>query len=105
MNDEIKKALEESIDDWAALDKSKAEREKKDRKIISIFCSKNTKGDMNKIIELLECFDGMAGPDKEIVNDFKTNYPDKLNTKLLYDFLDLKDIYAEYLESGGEYND
>ena len=44
----------------------------------------------------------MPKHDKEVVEEFKKNYPEELNIKLIHSFLDVKDIYSQYLESGGD---
>ena len=102
MDDNLKQLMQESLDEWADIEKRQAEREKKDKKIISLYCSQNRQADIFQIIKLLMKFKGMAGHDKETVEEFKAKYPDQLNVKLLNDFLDVKDLYKEYLESGGE---
>lgn len=102
MDDKLKQLLQESFDEWADIQKRQAEREKKDKKIISLYCSQNSQADILQIIKLLLKFKGMAGHDKETVENFKEKYPDKLSVELLSDFLDVKDLYKEYLESGGE---
>ena len=101
MDKDIKKLTEESFEEWADIEQKQAEREKKDKKIISLYCSQNLQADVFQIIELLMKFKGMAGHDKDTVMAFKEKYPDKLNIKLLHDFLDVKDLFKEYLESGG----
>lgn len=100
--DDIKAMMQESLADRAIIEQNLAERDKKDRKIISLYCARNKEADIIRIIELLLKFNGMAGHDKETIREFKTKYPDKLNVKLLNDFLDVKDLYKEYLESGGD---
>ncbi len=105
MDDNLKQMMQESFDEWADIEQRQAEREKKDKRIISLYCSRNRQADVFQIIELLNKFKGMAGHDKDTVEDFKRNYPDKLNVKLLNDFLDVKDLYKEYLESGGDNDD
>lgn len=102
MDDNLKQLMQESLDEWADIQKRQAEREQKDKKIISLYCSQNSQADIFQIIKLLMKFKGMAGHDKATVEEFKEKYPDKLDIKLLYDFLDVKDLYKEYLESGGE---
>lgn len=102
MDDNLKQMIQESLDEWADIEQRQAEREKKDKRIISLYCSQNRQADVFQILELLVKFKGMAGHDKETVEDFKSKYPNKLDVKLLNDFLDVKDLYKEYLESGGD---
>lgn len=101
----FEKELNDSLDEWVNIDKAIAEREKKDRKIISRYCAENKRADIFGIVELLLKYDGMPQKDIDVVKTFKANYPDNLNTKLLVAFLDVKDIYRNILESGGEYDD
>lgn len=97
--------ISESLDEWADIQKKMAEREKKDKKIISRFCANNTAADIGHILELLLKYDGMSGDDKKSIEEFKSSYPNKLTIPMLGDFLDIKDIYKEFLESGGENDD
>lgn len=105
MDNDLKLMMQDSLEEWASIEQRQAEREKKDKKIISIYCSQNKQADVIHIIELLMKFNGMAGHDKDTVKSFKEKYPDKLNVKTLSDFLDVTDLYSEYLESGGNSDD
>lgn len=105
MEDKLKEMLQGSLEAWANIDRSRAEQEKKDRKIISMYCAKNQPADIFRTIELLEKFNGLPEYDEQVIKKFKENYPKKITTKLLFDFLDVKDIYREFLESGGKNND
>ena len=105
MDENLERKLQESESEWANIEKQRAEREKKDRKIISEFCANNKKADIFQILLLLEKYDGMPDHDKDVVMEFKNNYPGNINTKQLYNFLDVKDIYSKYLESGGNINE
>lgn len=105
MDENLEKQFQESESDWAEIEKLKAEREKKDKKIISQFCASNKQADMVRILELLEKYNGMPSHDTEIVNEFRKCYPKNLSVKLIHNFLDVKDIYSQYLESGGDDND
>lgn len=102
MDENLEKQLQESESDWAEIEKHVAEREKKDKRIISQFCASNKQADMVRILDLLEKHNGMPNHDKEIVIEFKKCYPKELNTKLIHSFLDVRDIYSIYLESGGD---
>ncbi|MEY8265146.1 hypothetical protein AALA79_02015 [Lachnospiraceae bacterium 64-25] len=105
MDENLEREFQESESDWAEIEKLKAEREKKDKRIISQFCASNKQADMVRILELLVKHNGMPGHDKEIVSEFKRCYPEELNVKLIHSFLDVKDIYSTYLESGGDDNE
>lgn len=105
MDKELEKEFQESEEEWAKIEQQKAEREKKDRKLISRFCASYEHADMVNIITLLEKYQGMPKHDKEIVTEFKSNYPSTLNVKQIHNFLDVKDIYSKYLESGGNADD
>lgn len=105
MDDNIAKGLQESLSEWSTIDKLIAERESKDKRIISTFCAANDPADMMQILDLLEKHKGMPKHDKDIVYEFRDKYPFDLNTKLISNFLDVKDIYSQYLESGGGNND
>ena len=102
MDENLEKKFQESELEWAEIEKLKAEREKKDRRIISEFCASNKQADMVQILELLEKYNGMPKHDKDIVSEFENKYPEQLNVKLIHSFLDVKDIYNQYLESGGD---
>lgn len=101
MEETLEKKLQESEAEWAKLERLIAEREKKDKRIISEYCANNNSADIYNILELLEKYDGMPEYDKETVSEFKDNYPIKLTVNLIHRYEDLKDIYNEYLESGG----
>ncbi len=101
MDSNLEKKLQESEAEWADIERLKAAREKKDQKILSIYCAMNRPADIIHTIELLAKYNGLPQHDKEIVENFKNSYPDKITVKLLHAFLDTKDIYKEYLESGG----
>lgn len=105
MDGSLEQKLQESEEEWAEIEKQKAQREKKDRKIISQYCAGYNRADMVQILELLEKHGGMPKHDKDIISEFKNNYPETLTTKLIHNFEDVKDIYSEYLESGGENDD
>lgn len=105
MYNKLQQQLEESLAEWANIDKEIAERQKKDKRIISTFCAQNTLADMTRILYLLEKYNGMPKYDKEIVIEFKQKYPDNLDAKILSSFLDIKDMYSQILEAGGDDND
>lgn len=102
MDENLEKKFQESESEWAEIDRLITEREKKDKRIISQFCATNKQADMVRILKLLEKHNGMPKHDKEVVEEFKKNYPEELNIKLIHSFLDVKDIYSQYLESGGD---
>lgn len=105
MDEKLERQFQESEFEWAEIERLKAERKKKDNKIISQFCAANKQADMVRILELLEKHNGMPKHDKEIVYEFKKCYPEGLNVKLIHSFLDVKDIYSMYLEAGGDDNE
>ena len=67
-----------------------------------IYCSENNYADVVRTLDLLLKYPGMAGHDHKTVEEFKEAYPQKLTTKMIMDFEDIKDLYRRYLESGGE---
>ena len=102
MSDNLEEMLEQSEEEWAEIDKKVALREKKDKKIISMYCAENRSADVFNIIELLEKYNGMPDHDSEIVQEFKAQYPKMLKVKTLKSFMDIQLIYHGYLDSGGE---
>lgn len=105
MDGKLEQELQESAEEWANIKKMEAERVKKDNKIISMFCAENHPADIYTTIQLLLKYNGMPTHDKETVEEFNKKYPGDLNIDLLHRYLDLKDIYHEYLELGGECDD
>lgn len=112
MEKNIKGLIQESFEEWADLEKKEAELEKekqnrarKDQLIISKYCASHKKADMFHIAELLIKYDGMPKGDRDIVIIFKEKYPDDISLSELNDFLDVQDLYRDYLESGGENDD
>ncbi len=105
MDETLERKLQESEAVWAEIEKMTAEREKKDKRIISEYCASNNSADIYNILELLEKYDGMPEYDQETVTQFKANYPKLLTVNLIHRYEDLKDIYNEYLELGGQTND
>lgn len=102
MDKELETRMQESEEEWAKIQKEIALREKKDQRIISEFCASNDPADIVHSIELLEKFPGMPIHDKEAVDEFKEVFPKKLTVPILHKYLDVKDIYREFLESGEE---
>lgn len=108
MDENLERLFQESESDWAEIQRLTDERAKKDKKIISIYCAKNKRADIIRILELLEKyngleqFNGLPKHDKDIVDEFKTNFPDSLTVKMIHNFEDTRDIYREYLEYGEE---
>lgn len=102
MDENLEKRMQESESDWADIEKRTAERIKKDKRIISDFCASNKRADMFQILELLEKHGGLPEHDDEIVKKFRESYPQQLTVKLIHDFLDVTDIYSQYLEFGGD---
>ena len=102
MNDNLEEMMEQSEEEWAEIEKQIAQREKKDKKIISMYCAENRLADVVNIIELLEKHNGMPDHDREVVQEFKKQYPQMLTVKVLKSFMDVQLIYQGYLESGGE---
>lgn len=105
MDETLEKEFQDSEEEWAEIEKLKAIREKKDKKIISKFCANNDQADMLKILSLLEKYPGMPSHDKDVVFEFKKKYPNELTVQLIHSLLDVMDIYSQYLESGGNTND
>ncbi len=103
--EEYERLFQESEEEWAEINKRKIIRQKKDERIISSYCAENIEEDILNTVELLLKYRGMAGHDKETVEEFKKMYPDKLNVPLLRKYMDLLDIFEKYLESGGEKNE
>lgn len=94
---------QESLDEWAEIEKTEAERRKKDNRIVSNYCAENKEADIIHILELLDKHKGaMPKHDEIIVDTFKHNYPKTLTVKMIVEFEDIKDIYSEYLEMGDE---
>ena len=102
MDENLEKQFQESEKEWAEIEKLKSIREKKDKRIISIFCAQNDQADIIRILGLLEKYPGMPQHDKDIVYEFKKKYPNELTVKLIHSLLDVMDIYNQYLESGGD---
>lgn len=105
MDKEFENELLESLGEWSDIEKHTEERMRKDKRIISRFCANNDAADIFHILKLLEKYDGLAEHDRETVEMMKLKYPKELDSKLLYDYLDMTDIYSKYLESGGECDD
>lgn len=105
MDKAIREQMEDSLEEWSAINKQIHEREIKDRRIISEYCATNTKSDITKTIKILQSYEGMPSYDKDIVNRFESMYPDSLTIQIIEEFSDLQDIYADYLLSGGEDDD
>lgn len=105
MNDELEKRMQDSEIEWAKIQELTAERQRKDKRIISEFCAANDEADIKRTLDLLNKYNGMPNHDKEIVNEFNTSYPRELTVKLIHNFLDVKDLYRKFLESGGDDNE
>ena len=105
MDNTIENQLQESLEEWADIEKLTYERQNKDKKIISKFCAENKAADIYHTLKLLEKYSGLASHDRETVEMMKSKYPQELDAKLLYDYLNMRDIYSDYLESGGECDD
>lgn len=105
MTNELQNLLQESVDKWGEIEESMAMQEKKDQKIISKYCADNDPSDIFSTLNLLNKHKGLPLHDKDTVKNFESKYPDKLTTKLILEFEDVKDIYRKYLESGGSDNE
>lgn len=104
MDDVLEKQVQESEEEWAEIEKTIKIREQKDKDIISHFCANNY-ADIARTLELLKKHKGMPKHDQERVNTFDKHYPDNITLKDILGYLDVKDIYRQFLESGGENND
>lgn len=102
MGNEIQEALQESVEEWAKIEKLEAVRKKKDQRIISKYCADNDPADIYRILKLLNRLDGLPSHDKETIKSFESKYPNNLSTKLILEFEDVKDIYSKYLEQEGK---
>lgn len=112
MDEWLLNEVQESEEEWADIERLKRElekkselRTKKDERIIREFCAKNKYADIIRTLELLEKNQGIAKWDREIVQQFKEKYPNELTVPMIQQMMDVKDLYREYLESGGECDD
>lgn len=103
MDEHLEKQFQDSENEWAEIERLTAIRTKKDKRIISQYCAQNNEADIIHTLELLEKYSGMPSHDKEILDQFKENYPKALTVKLIYSFEDMRDIYQDYLEFGEEH--
>ena len=116
MNPKIQKLIDESILQQSViqeleyniqkmqdeLSKEKDANLEREKSAISIYCSENNYADVVRTLDLLLKYPGMAGHDHKTVEEFKEAYPQKLTTRMIMDFEDIKDLYRRYLDSGGE---
>lgn len=93
--------MQESAAEWKNIERLKAEREKKDKKIISMFCAENNPSDILKTYKIIIKNQGIPHADKEVVKNFKENYPDSLSIPLILEYKDIIEIYSNILETGG----
>ena len=112
MDKDLIDQFQDSEVEWADIQRLRYELEEKERKrtlkdqnIISRYCGKNDYADITTTLELLLKYPGLAKHDQETVEKFKECYPKKLTVGMIHEYEDVVDIYSEYLESGGEYND
>lgn len=101
MEQAFEERLQESLTQWSEIDQITLERQRKDKRLISEFCAMNNKADIIRILTLLIKYGGLPEHDREVVETFERNYPKSLTTKMIAEFNDVRDIYSEYLESGG----
>ena len=101
MDEKYKEELQESLRKWATIDKILAIQRKKDEPLISRFCANNDPEDINQTIKKLKNHKGMPKHDRKIITTFELAYPDNLTTKILLQYLDLTDIYSDFLRSMG----
>lgn len=94
--------LQDSLVEWAKIEEQQILRRKKDEMLISKFCVENDYADVIRTLALLEKRKGMPTHDCEKVQTFKKNYPDSLTIQDIVDFMDVRDLYGRYLESGGK---
>lgn len=102
MNTDLEMMMQESEAEWADIEEKIAIRESRDRKIVSCYCAQNKNADIIRTLELFEKYNGLPKHDKEIISRFRKEYPEELKVRTIHDFLDIQDIYKDYLESGGE---
>lgn len=105
MSDDLLDQLQESEREWAEIEKTTALRSEKDKKIISRFCAENDYADIKRTLDLLKKHQGLPQHDRDVVKSFESAYPDKLTVLGIHQFIDVRDIYGCYLESGGESDD
>lgn len=101
MTKDLLEKLKESLQERADIERQLAERDKKDKKVISMYCAENAPADIYRTLKLLEKYNGLPEHDKYVVDNFNATYPKKLTVQLILEFEDVKDIYRRYLESGG----
>lgn len=105
MGGDIKSELADSLAEWAKIEQQQAEREDKDKKIISAYLAQNNGADILRTLELLKKYEYMPDHDIEVIKEFEEHFPKKLTTPILSRYLDVADIYSQYLESGGKNDD
>lgn len=102
MDENLENDMQESLSEWATIEKTISERQKKDRIIISKYCATHKDVDIINILNLFDKYNGLPSHDDEIIKDFKSKYPKDLTVKSIKAFEDVKIIYSDFLESGGE---
>ena len=105
MGEDIKSELADSLAEWAKIEQQQAEREEKDKKIISAYIAQNDGADIVRTLELLKKHRYLPNHDIEVIKEFEEHFPQKLTAPILARYLDVTDIYSKYLESGGENDD
>ena len=94
---EIAVSSESDSEIYEMLNQLNRKKEKIEEKIINQFRAKNNQSDVLKTLNLLENNKVIAAHDKEILAEFKEKYPKQLNVHLIHNYLNLKDIYSQYL--------
>lgn len=94
--------IQQSLSEWAEIEKKQELRQKKDERLISQFCADNSHADVIRTLNLLEKYKGMPKHDCERVISFKNNYPDNITVQDIAGYQDVTDLYARYLELGGK---
>ena len=101
MDEKYNEELQESLKIWTKIDMILAIQRTKDQPLIRKFCSKNDFDDIRKTIQTLKNHKGVPTHDKQIIIAFELAYPDNLTTKLISQYLDLTDIYSDFLRNMG----
>lgn len=101
MDEKYKEELQESLRKWAIIEKILVIQRKKDEPLISRFCADNDPDDITQTINKLKDHKGLPTHDKKVINKFEHAYPDNLTTKIILQYLDLTDLYSDFLRNMG----
>lgn len=106
MNEEFCKELQDSLKEHAEIQERLDIRNKKDQKLISMFCAQNEEADVINTVMLLEKYNGLPEHDRQKIKEIKALYPaGKMTVRHIVDFIEIQNIYAPILESGGNVDD